>query len=335
MSTERSSEPREPDQPSSQPQESGQPKSAKVEVLDADSAREIVIGWTPDSSIKSDYALRHWHGSKRWMSSDEGKAAFHNYVRLLWAAAAAFIVFLYGGFAALIFKAGWATSLLIILAGMLICCSCLIIGKYKYHSAREFYTPSDLDHAHKGEVNARWLRDLDLQNLIQINRQQMKVYQEIATKHAKLASRSCQIAISCGFLILVAGAIIALEVATDPAAKIVVGSLAVIGSAVTTFISKTFFEAQKLAMSQLNLYYRQPLVTSYLLQAERLTNRLEKASQREKITSVVDRMLAAARNAYEGGQGEPLRIAEGNHAQQGAGRPDGEAAEQTPPTSTG
>ncbi|MEX2972534.1 hypothetical protein [Streptomyces sp. C184] len=275
-----------------------------VETLNPDSARSLVYSWTPDDGIGGvhPYRLLSRRDYGKWYSTAEGKGARESYIKSLICTAAAFIVSLSGGIAAIIFAAGWPVAFLITLMGLLTCVAFLIIGRYKYRSAQKSYLPPDLDEHSAGEESARWLRDLDLQNLIEINRQQMKVYQEIATRQAKFASRSCQISIIFGFLVLITGAALALNVVKDPAAKIVVSALTVIGSAVSTYISKTFFEAQKLAMRQLNLYYRQPLVTSYVLQAERLTNRLEgeEEKQHKMVESVVDGVLAAARNAYEG-----------------------------------
>ncbi|MCX5178368.1 TRADD-N-associated membrane domain-containing protein [Streptomyces virginiae] len=281
--------------------------SEGIEILDADSAQDIVSGWTPEDDTRSDHVHRYSsaRNRERWMNTEDGKSAYKGYVKAMSVAAAAFIVCLCGAAAALIFKAGWPVGLLIFGAGLLICYACLMIGRYKYVHAREAArAASDLGHARGGEASSRWLRDLDLQNLIEINRAQMKVYQELTTRQAKIASHSCQAAMVFGFLMLVAGAVIALKIATDPAAQVVVGSLAVIGSGVSAYIGKTFFAAQRLAMDQLNLYYRQPLVTSYVLQAERLTNRLEEGSskQHDMVEGVVKRVLAAARNAYEGGQ---------------------------------
>jgi len=300
-----------------------------VEILNPSSARILVSSWTPSDEIDGvhPYRLLSRRDYGKWYGTAEGKEARESYIKSLIYAAISFIILLCGGIAALIFRAGASVAFLIILAGLLICVAFLIIGRYRYRSAQKSYVPPDFDERGVGEESARWLRDLDLQNLIEVNRQQMRIYQEIATRQAKFASRSCQISIIFGFLVLITGAAFALNVVKDPAAKIVVSTLTVLGSVVSTYISKTFFEAQKLAMRQLNLYYRQPLVTSYVLQAERLTNRLEgvKKRQHEMVENVVDGVLAAARNAYEGDPDGHVQEKKRNWVRRTPKKPDSEA----------
>jgi hypothetical protein len=126
----------------------------------------------------------------------------------------------------------------------------------------------------QSSVPEKWLSDPDLQNLLLLNRAQLNIYQEIATKDAMTASRHSRYAISLGFLILVSGAIGAIWL-HDATSKIVVGALASLGSVLSGYISQTFLKAQAQARKQLNYYFHQPLVASYLLSAERIALKLK------------------------------------------------------------
>ena len=154
--------------------------------------------------------------------------------------------------------------------------------------------------ADEEQLPDRWLTDPDLQNLIILNRTQIGVYQDIATGDAKRAARNSQIAMSFGFLILVAGAAVTI-VTPDSVAKIVVGVLASLGSVLSGYIGRTFLKAQDQAMYQLNYYFRQPLVTSYMLAAERLTLKLSENAQAKQnaLKDVIKNLLIAAGRAEQ------------------------------------
>jgi len=158
----------------------------------------------------------------------------------------------------------------------------------------------------------RWLTDPDLQNLIILNRTQIGVYQDIATGDAKRAARNSQIAMSFGFLILVAGAVVTI-VTPDSVAKIVVGVLASLGSVLSGYIGRTFLKAQDQAMYQLNYYFRQPLVTSYMLAAERLTLKLSEnvQVQQNALKDVIKNLLIAAGRAEQFDSSIPLKSRRG------------------------
>jgi hypothetical protein len=148
-------------------------------------------------------------------------------------------------------------------------------------------------------VPEKWLSDPDLQNLLLVNRTQLNVYQEIATNDAKAASRNSRFAITIGFLILLAGAAVAIRT-PDSTSKIVVGALASLGSVLSGYIGQTFLKAQAQAMRQLNYYFRQPLVASYLLSAERIALKLgDVDSTKKALLDVIKNVLIAANRSEE------------------------------------
>jgi hypothetical protein len=99
------------------------------------------------------------------------------------------------------------------------------------------------------------------------------------------------------FLILVVGAVVTIRT-PDSTSKIVVGALASLGSVLSGYIGQTFLRAQAQAMRQLNFYFRQPLVASYLLSAERIAIKLDDANSTKKaLLDVIKNVLLAADRA--------------------------------------
>jgi hypothetical protein len=98
------------------------------------------------------------------------------------------------------------------------------------------------------------------------------------------------------FLILVAGVAIAV-LSSSPTSKIVVGALTSLGGVMSGYIGQTFLKAQAQAMKQLNYYFRQPLVASYLLSAERIALKLndEDVTRKALLDIIKNALLAADR----------------------------------------
>ncbi|MFD7935859.1 hypothetical protein ACFV4T_15280 [Streptomyces sp. NPDC059755] len=287
------------------------PPGVSQEILDSDSAQQLLVG-SPSDFDRTYLPRYRFEAGRRlereWLKSTEGKAAIKKSTRLRNFSLGIFVICLSVSVALILLEVRWRTSLVVFTFGALICAGGLAIARTTYRSARRAFIPSEPDQrVRSDQKSGRWLRDLDLQNLIVLNREQMKRYDDIATQQAKMAGRSSNIAMGVGFAALITGAILALRVPSDTA-KVVVASLAAVGTAVSTFISKTFFEAQKRAMSQMNYYFEQPLVMSYMLAAERVSNGLEEDAGRHRdlIASVVRRMLDAAHNAYARESGELL-----------------------------
>jgi hypothetical protein len=177
---------------------------------------------------------------------------------------------------------------------------------YRYRSFRDNYIAAHAEEQLqqykpaeelKVSVPEKWLSDPDLQNLLLVNRTQLNVYQDIATKDAKAASRNSRFAMIIGFLILVVGAVVTIRT-PDSTSKIVVGALASLGSVLSGYIGQTFLRAQAQAMRQLNFYFRQPLVASYLLSAERIAIKLDDPTSTKKaLLDVIKNVLLAADRA--------------------------------------
>ena len=160
------------------------------------------------------------------------------------------------------------------------------------------------------QLPVRWLADPDLQNLINLNIKTINHYQDLAIKNAKDAVRNSQFAMSLGFLILVAGAVLTIFT-PNSTAKVVVAVLASLGSLLSGYIGKTFLKAQDQAMHQLNYYSRQPLVTSHMLAAERLTPKLGGNTQQNALREVLKNYLVVAGREEQLDSSLPLKSRRG------------------------
>lgn len=59
-------------------------------------------------------------------------------------------------------------------------------------------------------------------------------------------------------------------------------AISAIGGSISAFIAKTFLDVHKLSLSQLNRYFRQPVLNAYILTAQRLADEIGNAELREK-----------------------------------------------------
>lgn len=130
----------------------------------------------------------------------------------------------------------------------------------------------------------------DLVSLIQANRKRMLAYDAIARRQAAASYRSSQIAMGTGLLVLSVGILIAI-LSDNPSTKYTAAFLTAVGAAVGGYISRTFITVQQGAMLQMNYYFQQPLVQSYLLTAERLAGKLDPPERTSALTGIVTRII--------------------------------------------
>lgn len=186
-----------------------------------------------------------------------------------------------------------------------------LIREYRYRAFEKSYLATAEEQSRTGTAEGqpepiaslpkkKWLSDPEFENLLLVNTAQLNVYQDIATRDARAASWHSRTAILAGFVILVAGAVGAIWAAHDSTSKIVVGALASLGSILSGYISQTFLKAQAQARKQLNYYFHQPLVTSYLLSAERIALKLgDDSSTRKALLDMIKSVLLAEGRAEE------------------------------------
>jgi hypothetical protein len=109
-----------------------------------------------------------------------------------------------------------------------------------------------------------------VKSLTLANFQQMRGFTGIAQRQARMSFYASLVGAGVSLLVLLAGAGVAIA-APSMEGKIIAGSLAVIGTALSTFLSKTFLRTYDMTLRQMSYYYGQPLVHCYLLHAELLT----------------------------------------------------------------
>jgi hypothetical protein len=151
-----------------------------------------------------------------------------------------------------------------------------------------------------------------LPSLIKANRQQMEAYDVLARSQAQTAFRNSQLAMGLGLLVLLSGAVVAIGT-PDTTARITTASLSAIGGILSGFIARTFLRTYHASLDQLNYYFQQPLVTSYLLSAERLIRSMSRAQRDPTFALLINRVIDVlirmpGANPEEGGQPRTARL---------------------------
>lgn len=278
-----------------------------VSPLDPSVAREYAAGnppWSADTVRGSDehryYEGDPWRSHARalakWRETPEGKHVKKTADVLVRSGAAAAALGIAGALAAWAWRLDLRYATASLASGIVIALICMTLGRYTMVAAARGVVPEDDEPRQAPKVTSKWLQDPDLQNLITLNRTQMQVYHELATKQATYAARNSRRAMLVGFMLLVTGGVVALQ-ADDDTSKVVAGTLAGLGSLLAGYIGQTFLAAEDRAMKQLNFYFQQPLVTSYMLAAERLTLKLTEAKRDSVLSDVIKQILGAARTA--------------------------------------
>ena len=131
----------------------------------------------------------------------------------------------------------------------------------------------------------------DLAALIRANRKQMEAYDVLARAQAKSAFRNSQVAMAAGLSVLLLGSVVAIN-ADDTASKITTASLTAIGGVLSGFIARTFLQTYSRALRQLNFYFQQPLINSYLLSAQRLVREMSVSRRDAALSHVVRNVMA-------------------------------------------
>jgi hypothetical protein len=99
-------------------------------------------------------------------------------------------------------------------------------------------------------------------------------------------------------LVLVGGSIVAIA-AQDETTKITTAALTAIGGAIAGYIGRTFLKTYERALDQLNFYFEQPLITSYVLTVERIAGNMTDARKDDVYDKIIQRVMAALVRPYE------------------------------------
>jgi hypothetical protein len=126
--------------------------------------------------------------------------------------------------------------------------------------------------------------------MFELNRGQLDEYQQLTKSQQKTAFALTWGAAVAALFILIAGSILALRIGDED--KYITGGLTALGSLLSAFLGKTFFDGHREAMEQLNHYYNEPSLTGRLLAAERILNQLPEGERTEKVGEMLTKILA-------------------------------------------
>jgi len=139
------------------------------------------------------------------------------------------------------------------------------------------------------------LRDqMALPSLINLNRLLLDSYHGIATDQAESSFRSSRRAMWCGFVWLLICFSAAVFLPAGTRTQLLLGSLAVTGGALSAFLGRTYIRVYERSLQQLNRYFDQPLLNSYLLSAERIICEMEKSNRDSAYQRVLEQLLESS-----------------------------------------
>lgn len=141
--------------------------------------------------------------------------------------------------------------------------------------------------------------EAELTRLLSANRALLDDYQGPVRARARTSYTFGQMAIFVGLIVLLVGVVVTL-VANEPSARIGVAGLSAVGATLSGYIAHTFLRVYERAQDQLNFYFREPLVTSYLLAAERLAEKLEGERRADAYAAMVGEIVRAVRGDLGG-----------------------------------
>lgn len=178
--------------------------------------------------------------------------------------------------------------------------SLFIWGFTGYSKARAIYY-EDRERAARGEVD-RAIDDItgpdDLLGLIRANRKQMDAYDSLARSQAETSYRASLVAMTAGLVLIATGVAVAIF-ADSTSTKYAAAIVTAVGAATGGYISRTFLTVQRGATEQMNYYFQQPLVQSYLLSAERLVGLMPTESRGSQLELVLKAALMQAAPTQE------------------------------------
>lgn len=96
-----------------------------------------------------------------------------------------------------------------------------------------------------------------------------------------------------GLVSLIAATALAIALQNN-ASRILLGSTAGLGTAFSAYIAAIYLKVYHSTLAQLNYYFRQPLVNSYLLAAERLMGDMSSERRDDMRAKIIDAMLQDA-----------------------------------------
>jgi hypothetical protein len=134
------------------------------------------------------------------------------------------------------------------------------------------------------------------------NFKQMRAFTVIAMRQARMAFYASLIGAAVSLFVLVSGATVAVSL-PGTSTKVEAGLLAAAGSALSSFLARTFLRTYEMTSRQMSYYYGQPLVHCYLLHAEWLTltfgNTLGEDVEAKLLERIVEASIQSAASAQD------------------------------------
>lgn len=134
---------------------------------------------------------------------------------------------------------------------------------------------SEKNHDSLADVTMRSMGDSRHQSgaLFDLYTKQINSYQTETKWRATISFVMALLAMTAGISFVVWGGLEALK--HDGLVSAVAGAgIATIGGSLSAYITKTFLDAHRLSLVQLNRYFRQPVINSHILTAQQLADRL-------------------------------------------------------------
>ncbi|MER6031844.1 hypothetical protein [Streptomyces sp. NPDC001851] len=150
------------------------------------------------------------------------------------------------------------------------------------------------------ESAAERLREkMELPSLINFNRVLLDRYHGIATEQATKAYRSSRFAMGVGLVILVVAFAAGWRLNAQ-GDRLFVGTVAMVGSAFTAYLSRTYMQTYERALQQLNEYFNQPVLNGYFLTAERIADSLPEDRRVAMLEQVLADVLESGKEMHRG-----------------------------------
>ncbi|SFR18694.1 hypothetical protein SAMN04488564_104894 [Lentzea waywayandensis] len=143
-------------------------------------------------------------------------------------------------------------------------------------------------------VSAEEYEDLSrYEGIVSSNQRLILQYHAMTTRQATSAYRNTQIAMAACLAVLLFGGVTVIQL-QDGITRAIVGALAALGTGVASYLGATFIATYNRTLGQLNFFFGQPLVNSYLLAAERLSDKLSAEAHDRAVSKIVDQLLKNA-----------------------------------------
>jgi len=141
---------------------------------------------------------------------------------------------------------------------------------------------SSLNFTIGGDNNVVNIRDIGNSGpLLNLYSQQIEKYQLQTQDRARSSFNLACVAMCIGMAFVGGGGYFMLTSADWPHIAGAAG-IASIGGGVASFIARTFLDVHRLSLSQLNHYFRQPVINSHIITAQRIAEKIEDESARQE-----------------------------------------------------